>query len=42
MDRRCPRIALANLRANIATVTPNSGVAREDWIKDTSLDAWLT
>jgi accessory colonization factor AcfC len=24
------------------TVAPNSGVAREDWVKDTSLDAWLT
>jgi accessory colonization factor AcfC len=34
--------AVAKLRANIVTVAPNSGVAREDWIKDTSLDAWLT
>ena len=34
--------AVAKLRANIAVVAPNSGVAREDWIKDTSLDAWLT
>jgi accessory colonization factor AcfC len=33
---------VAKLRANIATVAPNSGVAREDWIKDTALDAWLT
>jgi accessory colonization factor AcfC len=33
---------VAKLRANIAMVAPNSGVAREDWIKDTSLDAWLT
>jgi accessory colonization factor AcfC len=33
---------VAKLRVNIATVAPNSGVAREDWVKDTSLDAWLT
>jgi accessory colonization factor AcfC len=33
---------VAKLRANITTVAPNSGVGREDWIKDTSLDAWLT
>ncbi len=34
--------AVAKLRANIKTVAPNSGVARQDWIKDTSLDAWFT
>jgi len=34
--------SVAKLRANIATVAPNSGVARDDWVKDTSLDAWLT
>jgi accessory colonization factor AcfC len=33
---------VAKLRANIETVAPNSGVAREDWVKNTSLDAWLT
>jgi accessory colonization factor AcfC len=34
--------AVVKLRANIATAAPNGGVAREDWVKDPSLDAWLT
>lgn len=33
---------VASLRANIKKVAANSGIAREEWVKDTSLDAWIT
>lgn len=32
---------VAGLRANIQTVAANSGDARQAWIKDSSLDAWI-
>jgi accessory colonization factor AcfC len=33
--------SVAKFRANIAVVAPNSGDARNDWINNKSLDAWL-
>jgi accessory colonization factor AcfC len=38
------RCELPNNRelANIKTVAVNSGIAREQWIKDTTLAAWIT
>jgi accessory colonization factor AcfC len=39
--RRGDIASVTRFRANIATVAPNSGEARTDWINDKSLDAWL-
>lgn len=33
---------VSGLRANIKTVAKNSGAAREQWINDLTLDAWIT
>jgi accessory colonization factor AcfC len=41
VGRRGDVAAVIKFRTNIATVAPNSGDARKDWVTDKSLDAWL-